>query len=367
MRKAHLPAATRDRVVCSPEVGDQDPLDRLCEERRKRWRASGTIDHVERRLGGAEAPQPPGLAHDAPAGFIGAEYAGGLHHLTDLFMPGPQDVGDPVRVLDDAPLADGELKVGVQDRLDLRKGDSQAEAQPRDEYNQTMPEGRSGQGIGHRGLDYLPAGIAVVPWDRVLDRFRLCVFRDVLDDPCARGLLSPAAREIHAVAVGATSEAMRFGAIDTWRNRTAGPRMPGFRSALGPSSLPSARGGFLVNRRGRGGRGGSLAQSSESSGELQQNKDSLFRVVQYEFLGLFMAKLIVETGDILACCRERHRSHHTDAAQEKKGNLPFCQTFLRPGETLQLVIVHRVDTTEQYNFNLQKLFQLWEIFFNARD
>lgn len=34
---------------------------------------------------------------------------------------------------------------------------------------------------------------------------------------------------------------------------------------------------------------------------------------------------------------------------------------------IQLVIVHRVDTTEQYNFNLQKLFQLWEIFFNARD
>ena len=34
---------------------------------------------------------------------------------------------------------------------------------------------------------------------------------------------------------------------------------------------------------------------------------------------------------------------------------------------IKLVMVHRVDTTKQCSFNLQNLFQLWDIFFSARD
>jgi len=34
---------------------------------------------------------------------------------------------------------------------------------------------------------------------------------------------------------------------------------------------------------------------------------------------------------------------------------------------IKLVIVHRVDTENQYNFSLENLFELWDIFFSARD
>ena len=34
---------------------------------------------------------------------------------------------------------------------------------------------------------------------------------------------------------------------------------------------------------------------------------------------------------------------------------------------IKLVIVHRVDTTKQYNFTLQNLYMLWDVFFDARN
>jgi hypothetical protein len=96
MRNAFLLGHAANRVVGAPEVGYQDALELPLEELVEQRTAATAVDQVVSQVAVGEAPQPPGLALDPPAGLVGEQGLGTQHLGLDLLVPGVKDFLQPI-------------------------------------------------------------------------------------------------------------------------------------------------------------------------------------------------------------------------------------------------------------------------------
>ena len=80
------------------------------------------VNQIEGRVGTCEAPHPAQQAVVAPPGFDGVQHTRLETSLMNLFLPGPEDLREPMPDFGQVSLADLQSQMAVEDFDDLAGG-----------------------------------------------------------------------------------------------------------------------------------------------------------------------------------------------------------------------------------------------------
>jgi len=248
-----LPVEHGDGLIRRPEVVQQDAVKRLTEEALQDRAAAATVNQVVANLAIGKTPQPAGLALNPPTGLVGVQVGRFLGFFRKLFVPGRENVRQPLPSR--AQPAGRELgtQVELQDVDELVERDAQAVVAPTGEAHQPVAKGGIGQGVRHDRLDVLLALRAIVAVNRMLGDDRLQVLGQVFDEPRAA---APAALQ-RSAAARANLQAMLSVFVDP---RRRGAMVAGMAIAGAGAFAASATGrrgvGLAVHRNPAGRRAG---------------------------------------------------------------------------------------------------------------
>ena len=119
VRQAFLFGKTEDRVVGTPEVCHQNPVEAGVEQLLQNTADTLGIDQVVHGILGGQAPQPEGLPLYPPTRLIGVQHSLTLDLLQNAVVPGPQDLTRPVPCLHQPDFRHREMQVMVVDIQNL--------------------------------------------------------------------------------------------------------------------------------------------------------------------------------------------------------------------------------------------------------
>jgi len=108
----------------------QDAVKSIAEELVEHRTAAAPIDQVVADLAIGKTPQPAGLPLDPPAGLVGVQTGRFPGLLGELFVPGAEDVRQPLPGRDQPAGRELRLQVELQDVDELVEGDAQARSTP---------------------------------------------------------------------------------------------------------------------------------------------------------------------------------------------------------------------------------------------
>lgn len=189
-------------VVGSEEITDQDAFKHFPQHLFKDGRGPRRADQIVNDLVVGEAPKPIGFPEDSPSGFIDMEEGASSGQHPQEFVPGQEDLGEPLPGKGKAPWGDTKIETAMEIGNDLSQRNSEIKVQVSGLDQQMNPDGAFGEGILHRGFDSFTTFRAIVDLNDMFGdgRFDLGdVFGKALP---GRDRLSQGRKTLRAVAQG---------------------------------------------------------------------------------------------------------------------------------------------------------------------
>ena len=183
MGQALLLGQAHDRVVSTPEVGNQHPVEKCPEQLLQHTATTTGIDQVVHCVLGRQTPQPEGLTQHPPSRLVGVQHRMSLDVFQDAVVPGPEDLAHAVPCLDKAAFCHREMQMVVVDIQNLaQRCPLQVMHHPR-KADRPVPDLAVRQSVLHHWLHLFPAVRTPVPGEHMLGDRWLGILLEVLDDP----------------------------------------------------------------------------------------------------------------------------------------------------------------------------------------
>jgi len=183
VRQALLFGKAGDRVVCTPEVGQLNPIEAGAEQFLQNTTAPSGIDQVVHGIPGRQAPQPGSLPLYPPTRLIGVQHSLALDLLQNPVVPLAQDLSCPMPCLHTPAFRHREMQVIVVDIQNLAECCALQVVHHPGQTVGPVPDLAVRQGVLDNRLHLLPAVGAPVPGDHMFVHRGSGILLDVLDDP----------------------------------------------------------------------------------------------------------------------------------------------------------------------------------------
>ncbi len=157
-----------DRVVDTPKVGHQNPVEAGVEQFLQDTAVTPGIDQLVHGILEGRAPQPEGLPLNPPTRLIGVQHGLAPDLVQNAVVPGTQDLTRSVPYLHQPAFRHGEMQVVVVDIQNLPQSHALQVMHYPPQTDGTMPNLAVRQGVLHHRLHLLAAMGAPVPGDQML-------------------------------------------------------------------------------------------------------------------------------------------------------------------------------------------------------